>query len=237
MPHKSFKDLHFKTAEQIKLNTKRLQCKVCGKKMRGKSTLSRHISHAHNNIDPVKREKMVIDAYFGQSKVDDAIRKYKSRIYNLSTIPIDISRYIALAEIEQDEPDEKRKITRDQVKRLKVDKIEIPKNYSVIEVVDSSENEAADVKFADNIFYDFEDGKLKMNITETLDKAIPFILVKAFIKKLSLEDSIIYISLPDGSTKPIKNIEIKSDEEIGKDRIQCTVTYSSNSSKEKTEDK
>ena len=87
---KSFKDLHFKTAEQIKLNTKKLKCKLCGKKVRGKSTLSRHISHAHSDIDPVKREKYVIDEYFGKAKVDDAIKKYKARIYNLSTIPIDI---------------------------------------------------------------------------------------------------------------------------------------------------
>ena len=237
MPRASYKDLHFKTAEQVKLNSKKLQCKVCGKKMKGKSTLSRHISHAHNNIDPVKREKMVIDAYFGQSKVDDAIRKYQKRIYNLSTIPIDISRYIALAEIQQDDIDVQKRITPDEVRKMKPPKIEIPENYSVIRIEDSSEKDAP-VKFAEDIVYDFNDDKLKLKFTETLDQAIPFILVKEFVNKLKLKDSIIYLSLPNGEIKPATKITTLQDEKVDKDRVQCTVTFSGNdSSKKEKEDK
>lgn len=234
MPRASYKDLHFKTAEQVKLNSKKLQCKVCGKKMKGKSTLSRHISHAHNNIDPVKREKMVIDAYFGQSKVDDAIRKYQKRIYNLSTIPIDISRYIALAEIQQDDIDVQKRITPDEVRKMEPPKIEIPENYSVIRIEDSSEKDAP-VKFAEDIVYDFNDNKLKLKFTETLDQAIPFILVKEFVNKLKLKDSIIYLSLPNGEIKPATKITTIPDEKVDKDRVQCTVTFSGNdfSKKEK----
>lgn len=232
MPRKTYKNLHFHTAEQVKLNTKRLKCKVCGKKVRGKSTLSRHISHAHSNIDPVKREKMVIDEYFGQAKVDDAIKKYKARIYNLSTIPIDISRYIRLAEIEPDDYVDSKKKEPEKIEKKEKEKIEIPEEYDVISVKDSNGNKDDPIEFVENVEFDFEEEKLKFTLTQSLEEALPYDTFKAFIKKLNLEDSIIYISKND-ENYPANKVDLKTDEEVAGDRVRCTVTYSGNSKKEK----
>jgi len=232
MPRKSYQKLHFHTAEQVKLNTKRLKCKVCGKKVRGKSTLSRHISHAHSNIDPVKREKMVIDEYFGQAKVDDAIKKYKARIYNLSTIPIDISRYIRIAEIEQDDYAEKKDIEQKKIDKKKKEKIKIPEDYDVVSVKDSNADKDAPVEFVEDVLFDFEEEKLKFKLTQSLENALPYDILKAFIKKLNLEDSIIYIS-KNNENYPAKKVDLKTDEEVAGDRVRCAVTYSGNSKKEK----
>lgn len=236
MPRKSFKDLHFKTSEQIKLNTKKLKCKICGKKVKGKSTLSRHISHAHNKIDPVKREKMVIDAYFGQAKVDDAIKKYKNGIYNLSTIPIDISRYISLAEIEPYDAEETKKTKVKEISKTEKEKLEIPKNYSIVKVVDSSD-ESAPVQFVKDAVYDFADDKLKLKLTQTLEDALPYVVLKAFVTKLKLKDSIIYLIV--GKEDKIVKAESSTpltDSEVGEDRVQCTVTYSGNFSSKEEKD-
>jgi len=232
MPRKSYQKLHFHTAEQVKLNTKRLKCKVCGKKVRGKSTLSRHISHAHSNIDPVKREKMVIDEYFGQAKVDDAIKKYKARIYNLSTIPIDISRYIRIAEIEQDDYAEKKDVEQKKIDKKKKEKIKIPEDYDVVSVKDSNADKDAPVEFVEDVLFDFEEEKLKFKLTQSLENALPYDILKAFIKKLNLEDSIIYISKND-ENYPAEKVDLKTDEEVAGDRVRCAVTYSGNSKKEK----
>lgn len=235
MPRKSFKDLHFKTAEQIKLNSKKLKCKICGKKMRGKSTLSRHISHAHSKIPPVKREKMVIDAYFGQAKVDDAIKKYKNRTYNLSTIPIDISRYIRLAEIEQDDVEKIKTVKKIDLDKIDRKKPEIPENYSVVKVVDKSEEDSP-IYFVEDAVFDMESQKFKLKLTQTLDQAIPLVLLREGIKKLGLEDSKIYIELNDELYVP-DSIETIPDEEVTEDRVQSTVAFHRNSSSKKQEDK
>lgn len=232
MPRKTYKNLHFHTAEQVKLNTKKLKCKVCGKKVRGKSTLSRHISHAHSNIDPVKREKMVIDEYFGQAKVDDAIKKYKARIYNLSTIPIDISRYIRLAEIEQDDFENKKAVRKKEIEKKEKEKIKIPEDYEIVLVKDSNADKDAPAEFVEDIVFDMEDQKLRLKLTQTLDQALPFDILKAFIKKLNLEDSIIYISKND-EDYPVTDVDLKTDDEETGDRVRCAVTYSGKSKKEK----
>lgn len=232
MPRKSYNKSHFHTAEQVKLNTKRLKCKVCGKKVRGKSTLSRHISHAHSNIDPVKREKMVIDEYFGQAKVDDAIKKFKARIYNLSTIPIDISRYIRLAEIEQDDYAEKKDTEQKKIEKKEKEKIKIPDEYEVVSVKDDNGDKDLPIEFVEDCVFDFEDQKLKFKLTQSLEQALPYDIIKAFVKKLNIEDSIIYISKND-ENYPAKKVDLKADEEVAGDRVRCAVTYSGNSKEEK----
>ena len=87
---------HFKTAEQKHKENVILKCKVCGQKMQGKSTLSRHISHAHDEMDPADREKLVIDAYYGKDVVDRTIRKFKNGEYKDKALPIDIGKYLRI---------------------------------------------------------------------------------------------------------------------------------------------
>lgn len=223
----SYQDRHFKTADQVKLNSKQLSCKICGKKMKGKSTLSRHISHAHSNIPIAKREKMVIDAYFGQAKVDDTIKKYKNRTYNLSTLPIDISRYISLAQIEQDDLDSSDRTNQEEFKKVEKKKIEVKPNYPIVKVVDDFKKDAP-VYFVEDIFYDYGDGKLKLRLTQSLDEALPIVLLREFLNKLKLKNSNIYIEFDNELISP-KKIDTIPDEEVGEDRVQSTVTFSGKS--------
>ena len=223
---KSFKDLHFKTAEQIKLNTKKLKCKLCGKKVRGKSTLSRHISHAHSDIDPVKREKYVIDEYFGKAKVDDAIKKYKARIYNLSTIPIDISRYIRLAEIEPDDLQTVKKLKKEELPKHSNEKIKVPEDYSVVQLADYDAEEDAPMQFVEDIVLDLDNEILKLKSTQTLKDSLPFDLLKAFVRKLKLKDIPVFVVGKNKDLCKISSIESVTKDEVTDDRIQCVVTYS-----------
>ena len=99
--------------EKVKAKHTKMHCKLCGKDMVGKSTMSRHLGAAHGDIPADKRERILIDEYFGSAKVAKVLHDYIHGKYNLTNLPIDISRYIYLAGIKQkreiDIPDKENK--------------------------------------------------------------------------------------------------------------------------------
>ena len=89
------------TPEQVKAKHAKMHCKLCGKDMIGKSTFSRHLGAAHNDLSPEKRERILVDEYFGPATVSRVLKDYKAGKFNLSNLPIDLTRYIYLAQIKQ----------------------------------------------------------------------------------------------------------------------------------------
>ena len=146
------KSKHFKTAEQKHKETVMLKCKVCGQKMQGKSTLSRHISHAHDEMDPADREKLVIDAYYGKDVVDRTIRKFKEGEYKDKALPIDIGKYLRLAEIKPNDEEEDKKPEEDKFETDPY-KFDYESDKQLVKVKDLAEEEYHDKKVDKENFY------------------------------------------------------------------------------------
>ena len=111
---------------------KKLVCPFCHKQLFGRQSLARHLGHSHKKINPIKREKIVIDKFYGANLVNSTIEKYKAGIYTNYDLPINIVRYIKLADIKKNEPDKKtpKKKDDEEQKRELVDE-----NYTVAKVV------------------------------------------------------------------------------------------------------
>lgn len=236
----------FKTAEQKHKENVILKCKICGEKIKGKSTLSRHISHAHNKIEPVKREKIVIDTYYGEDKVNKTIRKFKAGEYRNKAIPIDIGRYLRLAEIIPDykkdqEIKDKSNEKTDDIKSdkssndtpyIKIDKLFV----SVIDLASSKEKqedkENKKTLYVYDLKYDKDKNEIIIDITKGRTISLSYQNILEFIEKNNAKNSILYICSND-KKYPVKSIEIKEDDEVAGDQIKCVVGYDSTESIEK----
>ena len=236
------KQKFFKTAEEKHKENVILKCKICGKKMKGKTTLSRHISHAHNDLDPVDREKIVIDTYFGKDKVDKIIRQVKAGVYKDKAVPIDIGRYLRLADIKWEHDDDEKKIDHvkfnsDKNKKSNQDN-EISSDKMLVQVRDLAKEEFHDKKSDEEIFYidniePKNDGE-KCLITTTTGKttSLSYDQIVKYIKEQKLQDSILFVSI-DEEEYPVVSVEVKKDDEVAGNQIKCVVAYSTTDKKEK----
>ena len=225
---------HFKTAEQKHKENVILKCKVCGQKMQGKSTLSRHISHAHDEMDPADREKLVIDAYYGKDVVDRTIRKFKNGEYKDKALPIDIGKYLRLAEIKPDKDEEKKKD-----KEISYDEDPLERKYEsdkqLVKVKDLADEEYHDKKVdkenfyvEDATFYQ-EESVLMLSITKGKTTALDFRLLLKYIEEKDAEESKILIASND-EIYPAISVEVKDPEEAAGSQIKCVVAYDSTKS-------
>lgn len=225
------KSKHFKTAEQKHKETVMLKCKVCGQKMQGKSTLSRHISHAHDEMDPADREKLVIDAYYGKDVVDRTIRKFKEGEYKDKALPIDIGKYLRLAEIKPNDEEEEKKPEDD---KFETDPYEFDyeSDKQLVKVKDLAEEEYHDKKVdkenfyvEDATFYQ-EENVLMLSITKGKTTALDFRLLLKYIEEKKAKKSMILISSND-EIYPAVSVEMKESDEAAGSQVKCVVAYDS----------
>ena len=228
------KDTHFKTAEQKHKENVVLKCKVCGQKMKGKSTLSRHISHAHDEMDPVDREKIVIDTYYGHDVVERTIRKFKNGEYKNKAIPIDIGKYLRLAEIKPDKKEEK-KAKKEDPDKEDPPTMDYESDKQLIKVKDLAEEEYHDKKVdkenfyvEDATFYE-EENVLMLSTTKGKTTALDFRLLLKYIEEKKAKGSMISITSNDG-IYPAVSVEVKDPEEAAGSQIKCIVAYDSTKS-------
>lgn len=223
---------HFKTAEEKHKETVKLKCKVCGKKLIGKSTLSRHIAQAHNDMEPVKREKIVIDTYYGHDVVEKTIRKFKEGEYKNKEIPIDIEKYLRLAGIKPEDEEKAKNHNDEEDAVTDPSKIDIKSNKQLIKIKDLADDEYHDKKadkenfyVEDATFYQ-EENVLVLSTTKGKTEALDFRWLLKYIEEKNAKDSIILISSND-EIYPATSVEMKeSDEEAGS-QVKCVVAYDS----------
>ena len=206
------------------------------KNMLGRQSLARHLGHSHKKINPVKREKIVIDKFYGANLVNSTIEKYKAGIYTNYDLPINIVRYIKLADIKKNEPNKKtpeKKEDKEQKREL------VDENYTVAKVVLKDEEgevvrsgyvyDIIQTNDDDLVFVVYPDIQLALQYTEikefltTLDdwkdiKKLP-VYVK-FGRKLTEEDVI--ENLPYAID--IKHIDQKNIDAEHREKIIITVT-------------
>jgi len=230
------KGRQFKTAEQKHKEKVILKCKVCGQKMQGKTTLSRHISHAHDEMDPADREKLVIDAYYGKDVVDRTIRKFRKGEYKNKAVPIDIGRYLRLAEIKPDEEKVQKK-RKEIVYKEDPPKKEYHSDKELVKVKDLAEEEYHDKKvdkvnfYVEDAILDQESGKIELTITKGKTTAIDFKLLKKFIEENEAEDSMLYVTTGEEETYPVESVEIRDPDEAAGSQVKCIVAYDSTKTK------
>ena len=225
------KNKQFKTAEEKHKENIVLKCKVCGKKMKGKTTLSRHISHAHDNMKPVDREKIVIDTYYGKDVVDRTIRKIKNGEFKNKAVPIDIGRYLRLAGIKYEEEDPPKK--HDALK-YDAEPFEYSDNTDklFVQVRDISEKESHDYKEDKKVYYiddlqlNRKENKIYISTTKGKTSAMDYRLVLKFIEEMDVKDSTIYVSFA-GNLYPVQTVDVRKDDEVPGNQIKCVVGYDS----------
>ena len=231
------KSKFFKTAEQKHKEKVILKCKICGKKMQGKTTLSRHISHAHGEMEPVDREKIVIDTYYGKDKVDKIIRQVKDGVYKNKAVPIDIGRYLRLAGIKWEHDEEKKKHETPEYK-TKEKKTDYGSEKLLVKIVDLADEESHDKKIDEIVFYlddilvDEEDSE-KLILTKTKGKtsSLSYEQVLEFIEENDLKDGILFVSTSEDELQPVVSIDVKKDDEVTGNQIKCVVAYDSTKDK------
>lgn len=225
------KQKHFKTAEQKHKETVVLKCKVCGQKMQGKSTLSRHISHAHDEMDPADREKLVIDAYYGKDVVDRTIRKFKEGEYRDKALPIDIGKYLRLAEIK---PNEEEKQKKHKENKFETDpyKFDYKSEKQLIKVKDLANEEYHDKKvdkenfYVEDATYYQEENVLMLSTTKGKTTALDFRLLLKYIEDKKAKGSMILLSSND-ETYPAISVEVKDPDKAAGSQVKCVVAYDS----------
>ena len=231
------KDTYFKTAEQKHKENVVLKCKVCGQKMKGKSTLSRHISHAHDEMDPADREKIVIDTYYGHDVVEKTIRKFKNGEYKNKAIPIDIGKYLRLAEIKpEDEEEDDEKKEKETSFEEDPPTMDYESDKQLIKVKDLADKEYHDKKVdkenfyvEDATFYQ-EENVLTLSLTKGKTTALDFRLLLKYIEENKAKESMILISSHDEMC-PATSIEVKDPDKAAGSQIKCVVAYDSTKSK------
>ena len=220
------KDKFFKTAEEKHKENVVLKCKVCGEEMKGKTTLSRHISHAHNNMDPVKRERIVIDTYYGKDKVDNVLRKYKNGEYLNKSLPIDIGRYIRLSGLNKELKQKQDQENQDQENQDN-DK---DTGKKVVEVINkktlSSNKEKTGIFYVSDLKID-KNNKIYIIKTSNKENALSYNNIVKFIKKNSISDGILYVYETSDKIYPVISVKVKPTDEVDEDQIKCIVAYDS----------
>lgn len=225
------KNKHFKTAEQKHKENVVLKCKVCGKKMKGKTTLSRHVSHAHDEMKPVDREKMVIDAYYGKDVVDRTIRKVKNGEYKNKAVPIDIGRYLRLAGIK---PEEEEKQKKHETPKFDAEPFEYEDKTDklFVQVRDIRQKEAHDKKededvyYVDDLQYSNKENELYLTLTKGKTSAMDYRLVLKFIEEKKISNSTLFVSFA-GKMYPVETVYVKKPDEVAGNQIKCIVGYDS----------
>jgi hypothetical protein len=218
-----------------KKRMKKLVCPICKKELIGREALSRHISHAHRKINQVRREKMVIDKYFGTSQVKKAIDGYKNREYSLNGLPIDITRYIKLAKIKPFKV-ERDKDDADDNGKIKYRTIDIRDAYPVIKIVHYDvEGNLTKMVYAYDCFV-LDGKKVVILTTANLEEAIAYKDIANYLRSLSawsdLKHTKIYVEYskrhnPENEIVFVSKLKKVPYEEIDKDHrafVTLTVT-------------
>lgn len=227
----------FTTAEEKHRKNVLLRCKICGKKVHGRSTLSRHISHAHNNIKPSIRERIIIDTYYGRDVVNRILRKIKNGEYIDKAVPIDIGRFLRLSGIKTTNFDKNKikkpnNVSTDSTNKNKktsdIKKINIKTDKLFVQVKDlnKEKEEEKEINYIGDLIYNKSDNSLKISITKGKTIAIDFNKIKEFIESLQIKNSVLYI-LNGNMLYPVNSVKVKNDDEVTGNQIKCIVGYDS----------
>ena len=243
--------MDFETAKKIspekkKENEAKLKCKICGKEITGKETLSRHISHAHDEINEIRREKLVIDAYYGKSKVDKVIHDFENGKYpTIADLPIKIYKYLNLAGIKKggkviDHNDDE---TNTSGKEDQTDAVSTSHDDEQQTLV-LRNAETEEKSFVEDAIYNTKEDTLTLVSTEKFEDSLTLEQLREFLEDKGVETKKLFVK-KDGEVSTISSIEIvnvdnggeDSDEDNRTGYSQCVVAYSpQKSDSEKSEE-
>lgn len=196
---------------------KLIRCKLCGKTYKKRQSLSRHLGHAHPNVPEVKRERILIDTFFGTDLVNKVIKDFKSGKYNVSNLPINIAKYLNLkgikpnSEKDKEDTDDKKKTKKEEIDSYCIVKIE-----TELEVDDGEEPETeTEVHYVKDIHVDEDEKKVKLYLTDELDKDV-ISLQEIRSRTVDFKDFTIEVKNYEEEYK-IDSVEIDKDDKI------CTI--------------
>ena len=232
--------MDFQTAKKIspekkKENEAKLKCKICGKEITGKETLSRHISHAHDEINEIRREKLVIDAYYGKSKVDKVIHDFENGKYpTIADLPIKIYKYLNLAGIKKGgkvvskDGDEKKSSNKDDEVDIVSTSHDDEQQTLILRNAKTEEK-----SFVEDAVYNTEEDKLTLISTEKFEDSLTLEQLREFLEDKGVETKKLFVEKNDEVSK-ISSIEIVNVDNGGEDSnednrtgySQCVVAYS-----------
>lgn len=220
------------TPEKKKENEAKLKCRVCGKKIIGKETLSRHLAHAHDEISEVRREKIVIDTYYGKQKVDSVIKDFENGKYKtIHDLPINIYKYINLAGIVKGSARKKEeldKFEKDDDKK----EVVVTNNGQNMETLILKNQVTEEKAYVEEGIYNSVKNTLTLIGTKKFEDSLTIEQLREFLEETEIKTSKIFVKLNDEISK-ISSIEIINVDNGGEDSdkdsktgySQCVVTY------------
>lgn len=223
------------TPEKKKENEAKLKCKVCGKEITGKETLSRHISHAHDEINEVRREKLVIDAYYGKSKVDKVIHDFENGKYpTIADLPIKIYKYLNMAGIKKggkvvDKDDGLEK----PEKNGEEDSVSVASSETEDQTLVLRNAKTEEKSFVEDAIYNTKEDTLTLVSTSKFEDSLTLEQLREFLEDKEITTKKLFVD-KDGEISTISSIELVNADNGGEDSDEdnqtgysrCVVAYS-----------
>ena len=95
-----------------------MNCKLCGKTLPNRRSLSGHYTRIHKLSDDIYKESLIVNTLYGEDNVKYYTEQYLSGNFSISCLPIDISIYLKLLGLKRTSSEE-RKTARYKEKYLK----------------------------------------------------------------------------------------------------------------------
>lgn len=95
-----------------------MNCKLCGKTLPNRRSLSGHYTRIHKLNDDIYKESLIVNTLYGEDNVKYYTEQYLSGNFSISCLPIDISKYLKLLGLKRTSSEE-RKTARYKEKYLK----------------------------------------------------------------------------------------------------------------------